>query len=182
MFLNQIIIGNLFFATMVIFSSNSLYSILSLIFLIIGSIFILFSLKIEFLSFILLLIYIGALVILFLFIIMMLDIAKEEESIKVTSFNLSMNLIFYFLLAVKFLYYSFFFNKNLVVGISMISFEFTKYSQDTINYTSSSFYTGSDTIIFLSLFMTKNYLFVFVGLILLFSMFGSIALCVKTKI
>jgi NADH:ubiquinone oxidoreductase subunit 6 (subunit J) len=181
MFLHQIIIGNLFFATMVIFSSNSLYSILSLIILIIGSIFILFSLKVEFLSFILLLIYVGALVVLFLFIVMMLDIAKEE-SIKVTSFNLSMNSIFYLLLAIKLLYYSFFFNKNLVFGISMISFEFTKYSEATMNFTSSSFYTGSDTIIFLALFMTKNYLFVFVGLILLFSMFGSIALCVKTKL
>jgi NADH:ubiquinone oxidoreductase subunit 6 (subunit J) len=90
MILHQIILGILFFATMVIFSTNSLYSIFSLIILIVGAIFILFSLKIEFLSFILLLIYIGALVVLFLFIIMMLDIHKEEL-IKLTVFNFSMN-------------------------------------------------------------------------------------------
>jgi NADH:ubiquinone oxidoreductase subunit 6 (subunit J) len=181
MVLHQIIIGNLFFATMVIFSSTSLYSIISFIFLIIGSVFILFSLEVEFLSFILLLIYIGALIVLFLFIVMMLDLDKEE-SIKVTSFIFSMNLIFYLFLVLKLLFYCLFFNKNLVFGISMISYEFIKYDENITNFSSSFFYTGSDAIIFLSLFTTKSCLFILVGLILLFSMVGSIALCVKTKV
>ena len=181
MVLHQIIISNLFFATMVIFSSNSLYSIFIQIILITGSIIILFSLKIEFLSFILLLIYIGALIVLFLFIIMMLDIDREEST-ELIQFTFSINLVFYLLLFLKLVYYCFFFTKNLVFGILMVSYEFMKYSSDTTNFLNSIFYVGSDTIIFLSLFTTKNYLFIFVGLILLFSMFGSIALCVKTKI
>jgi NADH:ubiquinone oxidoreductase subunit 6 (subunit J) len=41
--------------------------------------------------------------------------------------------------------------------------------------------TTNDAIIFLSLFTQKFYFFVLVGIILLFAMIGSIALCVKQK-
>ena len=78
MFFNLIIIWNCFFASLVILNRNSLYSIVSLIFVIVGSCFMLFSLEIEFLAFILLLIYIGAIAVLFLFIMMMLRLNEEE--------------------------------------------------------------------------------------------------------
>jgi len=64
---------------MIIFCRNSLYSIISFIFLIIGSCFILFSLNVEFLIFILLLIYIGAISVLFLFVVMMLHLDEIEK-------------------------------------------------------------------------------------------------------
>ena len=73
-----------FFATMVIFCQNSLYSILSLVFTIVGSCYILFSLQVEFLTFLLLLIYIGAITVLFLFVVMMLQL--HQDSHKPSSF------------------------------------------------------------------------------------------------
>ena len=72
---------NYFFAVMVIFSRNALYSILSLVFLIVtGSCFLLL-LEIEFLSFIILLLYIGAISVLFLFVVMMLRLGKTNSKI-----------------------------------------------------------------------------------------------------
>lgn len=59
---------------MVIFSSNPIYAVISLIFVILGSSCILFLLKVEFLAFILLLIYIGAISVLFLFVVMLLQV------------------------------------------------------------------------------------------------------------
>ena len=67
---------SLFCAIMVIYAQNPLWSILSFIATIIGSAFILFFLQIEFLTFILLLVYIGAIAILFLFLVMMLELAQ----------------------------------------------------------------------------------------------------------
>ena len=76
LFYNLISICNCFFATIVIFSRDPLYSIISLVCFIVSSCLILFLLKIEFLTFILLLIYIGAISVLFLFIVMMLDLGR----------------------------------------------------------------------------------------------------------
>ena len=67
---------SLFCATMVIYAQNPLWSILSFIATIIGSAFILFFLQIEFLTFILLLVYIGAIAIVFLFLVMMLELTQ----------------------------------------------------------------------------------------------------------
>jgi NADH:ubiquinone oxidoreductase subunit 6 (subunit J) len=63
---------------MVILNRNSIYSVISLIVLILGSCCILFLMKIEFLTFIILLIYIGAISVIFLFLIMMLNLNKQE--------------------------------------------------------------------------------------------------------
>lgn len=77
---------NYFFAVMVIFSSNALYSILSLVFLIVtGSCFLLL-LEIEFLSFIILLLYVGAISVLFLFVVMMLQLGKTNSKMSQISF------------------------------------------------------------------------------------------------
>mgnify|MGYP006131181271 CR=1 FL=1 len=86
---NFILIWNFFFATMVSFCRNSLYSIISLVFLIVGCCFILFYLEVEFLTFILLLIYIGALSVLFLFVVMMLklDQSEKQSNSKFTTFS-----------------------------------------------------------------------------------------------
>jgi NADH-quinone oxidoreductase subunit J len=61
-------------AIMVITSSNAIYSMLFLILVFCNVAFLLFMLEVEFLAVIILIIYIGAIAILFLFIIMMIDI------------------------------------------------------------------------------------------------------------
>ena len=176
--INLVLIWNLFFATMVIFCRNSLYSILSLVFLIVGCCFILLMLKVEFLSFILLLIYIGAITVLFLFVVMMLQLDKTEKSI--TNFD-STNYLIYFLLSFKIICFIFYFSKKLALALCFISFEFVAYNKDIDNYPLFLLENRNDNIIFLSLFSQKFIFFIIIGFTLLFSMVGSIALCLTKK-
>lgn len=172
---NLIIILNYFFSTMIIFGKNSLYSIINLIFLIVGSCCLLFCLNVEFLSFILLIIYIGAISVLFLFVVMMLQLDSAEK-IKIEP-NLTKYYLIYFVLFIKFAYFILFFNKQLCVSLSLFSFEFTKYNKDVVNFHYFLLNNKNDNIIFLSLFDQKFLFFIIIGFSLLFSMIGSIALC-----
>jgi NADH:ubiquinone oxidoreductase subunit 6 (subunit J) len=174
---NLILIWNYFFATMIIFCRNSLYSIISLVFLIIGSSFILLSLKVEFLTFILLLIYIGAISVLFLFVVMMLKLDQTEKQVNSDFSILSKNYLLYIILSLKLCSFIYFFNKKLCFSLSFFSFEFLRYNKDINNSSYFLFDNLNDNIIFLSLFSQKSSFFVIIGLTLLFSMIGSIALC-----
>ena len=160
---------------MVIFCNSLLYTILSLVFLIISSCCVLFLLDIEFLSFIFLLVYIGAIAVLFLFIIMMLQLNKLELEKKVINVFSSSNLL-YFIIVLKFIYFFFFLNKRLSMLINFFSYEFMK-SNEII-----SIVLIQDSIFFLNLFTQNFFFFILVAIILLFSMVGSIALCVKQKL
>ena len=163
---------------MVIFSSNALYSILSLVFIIISGCFILFLLEIEFLSFIILLLYIGAIAVLFLFVVMMIQLNKNDSKKCNVSF-LSSDGLFYIVFGVKFFYFMLYFNSQLSNSISLFSFQFLK-SYSVINYSFiDPLMIYGDSVIFLSIFTQKYFLFVLVAIILLFAMIGSILLCVQ---
>nr|QFP99048.1 NADH dehydrogenase subunit 6 [Rhizaria sp.] len=178
---NLLLFWNYFFATMVIFCRNSLYSIISLVFLIVGACFILFSLNIEFLTFILLLIYIGAISVLFLFVVMMLQINTIEKQVSF-NFNLSRYYLIYFIAILKFCSFLFYFNKKLCLSLSLFSFEYIKHNKDIESFSHFLLNNSNDTIIFLSLFSQKFLFFIIIGFTLLFSMVGSIALClIKNK-
>jgi len=175
---NFIVIGNIFFATLIILSSNPIYSIISLVCVIVSSSCILFFLEVEFLSFILLLIYIGAIAVLFLFVVMLLQVnnvvTKKRKDISVDVF------LYAFILS-KCLYFFYFFNKKLSMATVSI---FSGYMPVTsLNITSSiSFSSFSrDSSIFLNLFVYKSYFFIVVGFLLLFSMVGAIVLCIKKQ-
>jgi len=156
MILNFLLTWNFFFATIVIFCNNILYAIIGLVCLIVGSCCILFLLKIEFLSFILLLIYIGAILILFLFIVMMLQINKQELK-KTKNFILLNHNLLYIILAIKTILFFYFFNKKICISINLFSYEYIKLN-DTINiFSNLSLNTINDAIIFLSLFSQKFY-------------------------
>ncbi len=177
--INMILIFNYFFATMIIFCRNSLYSIINLVFLIVFSCLLIFKLKVEFLAFILLLIYIGAISTIFLFVVMMLDLDKIE---KVSlSFNYSNYHFMYFILILKFLFFFFFFNKKICVLLSIFSFEYIKYNNDISCFSYFLFNERNDNLIFINLFSQKFLFFIIIGIILLFSMIGSIALCLINK-
>ena len=179
---NFILIWNFFFATMVIFCRNSLYSIISLVFLIIGCCFILFSLEVEFLTFILLLIYIGAISVLFLFVVMMLKLDETEKKLNSNFSIFPKKYLFYIILSLKLCCFIFFFNKKLCFSLSFLSFEFLKHNKDINNSSYFLFNNQNDNVIFLSLFSQKFLFFIIIGFILLFSMIGSIALClIKNK-
>jgi NADH-quinone oxidoreductase subunit J len=169
---------NLFFAVMVIFSSKVLYSILSLVFLIITGCLVLLVLEIEFLSFIIMLLYIGAIAVLFLFVVMMLQLNKNNSKYLKMSF-LSTGGILYLLFGLKFIFFSFYLNKKLSNFIYLFSYKFTSFHYDSSYSFVNSLLVGGDSILFLSLFTQKYYFFVVVGVILLFAMVGSIVLCVN---
>ena len=59
---------------MIIFSQNSIYSVLFLVLSFVSSSSVLFLLECEYISLIFILIYVGAIAVLFLFVVMMLDI------------------------------------------------------------------------------------------------------------
>ena len=156
MILNFLLTWNFFFATIVILCNNVIYAIVGLVCLIVGSCCILFLLKIEFLSFILLLIYIGAILILFLFIVMMLQINSEELK-KTKNFVLLKHNLLYVVLTLKTIFFFYFFNKKICISINLFSYEFIKLN-DTINiFKNISLSTTNDAIIFLSLFSQKFY-------------------------
>ena len=162
---------------MVIFCRNSLYSIISLVFLIVGSCFILFTLKVEFLTFILLLIYIGAMSVLFLFVVMMLKLDKLDKPKILNTSRVSKHYFVYLIIIVKVFCFIFYFNKKLCLSLNLYSLEFIKYNNDMENFHHFLFNNRNDNIIFLTLFSQKYLFFIIVGFTLLFSMIGSIALC-----
>jgi NADH:ubiquinone oxidoreductase subunit 6 (subunit J) len=148
------------------------------VFLIVGCCFILFSLKVEFLTLILLLIYIGAISVLFLFVVMMLKLNKTEKRLDSNFSKFSKNYLIYILLSLKLSCFIFFFNKNLSFSLNFFSFEFLKHNKDINNSSFFLFENQNDSIIFLSLFDQNFLFFIVIGFILLFSMIGSISLCV----
>lgn len=165
---------------MVIFSKNSLYSIISLIFVILGSSFILFCFEIEFLVFILLLIYIGAIAVLFLFIIMMLELNQEKTETNLR-FELSTTKLLYIIFLIKLNIYFYYLNEKLSISLNTFCYEFLQYNDDLNIFYNSLFKINNDIFLFLFIFTEKYFFFGMVGLILLFAMVGSIALCLLKK-
>ena len=68
------------FALYVIYSNNIVYSLLCLVMVFFLSGLMLLALRVEFLGYMLIIVYVGAIAILFLFVVMTLDITREEQN------------------------------------------------------------------------------------------------------
>ena len=82
---------------MVIFSQNSIYSVLFLVLSFVSSSSLLFLLECEYISLIFIIIYVGAIAVLFLFVVMMLDIKTvylTKDSLKYFPFGSFLGIIF----------------------------------------------------------------------------------------
>jgi len=82
---------------MVIFSQNSIYSVLFLVLSFVSSSSLLFLLECEYISLIFIIIYVGAIAVLFLFVVMMLDIKTvylAKDSLKYFPFGSFLGVIF----------------------------------------------------------------------------------------
>lgn len=82
---------------MIIFSQNSIYSVLFLILSFVSSSIIIFLLECEYISLIFILIYVGAIAVLFLFVVMMLDIKTiylAKDSLKYFPFGSFLGVVF----------------------------------------------------------------------------------------
>jgi NADH-quinone oxidoreductase subunit J len=112
-FLDFFIYASLFFALVLIFNNNPIYSVFSLILVFLSSAIILLIIEVEFLAFILVIVYVGAVAILFLFVIMLLNIrsysvnlrSKNSYVLLVTLFY-NVLLIFDNLLDIRFIYHN----------------------------------------------------------------------------
>ena len=84
---------------MIILSQNSIHSVLFLVLSFVSSSSILFLLECEYISLIFIIIYVGAIAVLFLFVVMMLDIKTihlTKDSLKYFPFGSFLGLVFIF--------------------------------------------------------------------------------------
>lgn len=147
----------LFFSLLIILLHNPVYSIFCLLFVSIFSGFILFLLNIEFLSIMLILIYVGGISVLFIFSIMLLNLKRFQPK-KV-----------YFTYFVGFIEFFFFFQMDSFLRLFVNNFNETTTSFNILYF--------SDIIIIGSILYTEFlYSFIIIGIILFIAMIGSIAI------
>ena len=161
---------------MIIISKNPIYALLSLISVFFSTIIILLMLNVEFLALIFLIIYVGAVAILFLFVIMMFNLKKLQE--REVPLNLWYSIFVYLTLAPKAYYvitqhiYKFLISKDLRVRSSISNYP------DLLYYFN---YKTNDILIFSNLLYNYySYIFLLTGMILLTAMIGSIVLALST--
>lgn len=181
-FINFLLIFLLIFcAFCVIFSNNPIHSILFLVLTFFAATGILLLKNIEFLAMIFLIVYVGAIAVLFLFVVMMLNIRVielKEDFIKYIPILGILCLIFLFKILNLFFYnvineYYVFFSKD----ISEFTYIFNYFEWDQNYY-------FLDNIRVLSHLLYVNYssLFILSGIILLVSMLGAICLTLNDTI
>ena len=160
---------------LIIISKNSITSVLYLICVFILSSLCFLLLGAEFLSILIVIIYIGAISILFLFVIMMLNLRiVEVYNSLVTYFPIGSFLCFFFLLEFCFIikhdlnFFSLNYLDNEFLELGIVSYN--------LLLSSSNLYLLGDL-----LYNSYSHLLIFAGLILLLAMLGSIVLTVDTN-
>ncbi len=149
---------------MVVFSKNPVHSVLYLILIFIITICFFFLLGVEYLSFVFLIIYIGAIAVLFLFIVMMLNIKMIEYNETFLKYLPISGLLF----IVSFLELSYIFDVNLLANINIY---------DSYNLWVRIYEDFNP--LFIIAFVLYTYYFhllILAGLLLLLAMIGSIML------
>ena len=177
-FLPLAIIGS---SLLVILLPNPIYALLALIFVFLNTAIFLLSMQIQFLAFIYLIIYIGAIAILFLFVIMLFNLRSLQKSdLKIKDFSfLTISFKFYFFFGIKFFMVIALDIWNLIEYNSYIN-TFAVYKKFDLQYFLT--YVHWDILLFGNLFYTYYaYLFLVAGMILLAAMIGSIVLALSTS-
>ena len=160
--------------------SNPVYALICLIIIFFSAAVSLLALNVNFLAMIYLIIYIGAIAILFLFVIMMFNLRElTQQSTQFQDlFSLYVSLISYFLVLSKFY--------ALILNYTTTYIEYDKYFNEFINQKANSLqyfltYQHTDTLLFGTLlYEYYSYLFILAALILLTAMLGSIILALST--
>ena len=162
---------------LVIFSKNPIHSILFLVLVFIGATALLILLDVEFIAMLFLIVYVGAITILFLFVVMMLNIKiieLAEKLIRYIPIGGFIGLIF--LLEILFIITNNFQHENFAWFENRPSLDntYVDYFDNIVHYQNVQ-YLGE-------LLYTKYvYLFILAGLILLVSMVGSIILTLNQQ-
>jgi NADH:ubiquinone oxidoreductase subunit 6 (subunit J) len=170
-----IIIGSSF---RVIMSKNPLNSIISLILVFINAVIILLAYEADFLAMIFLIVYIGAIAVLFLFVVYMLNIKilELQELNSKYIFGLFFGFLF-LLLSFKFYSLMLFTNDDINTYSNIWVSEFKSYDYE-LNWLSYSLFFKGDNLFLISLILYNHYYIILMvlGLILLVAMIGSIIL------
>lgn len=167
-------------SVLVITLSNPVYALVCLILVFFSTALFLLSIQVNFLALIYLIIYIGAIAILFLFVIMMFNLRElEKQSTEINDYSfVSISFWFYFLVLSKFysllldylwtyIEYDSYFNEYLLLKKQSLTYYLT--------------YQYVDTLLFGTLLYTYYcYIFLVAALILLTAMLGSIILALST--
>nr|YP_009511949.1 NADH dehydrogenase subunit 6 [Melanthalia intermedia]AXI97876.1 NADH dehydrogenase subunit 6 [Melanthalia intermedia] len=155
---------------MVVSSNNAVYSVLFLILVFCNVAGLLLLLGAEFLSFMLLIVYVGAIAVLFLFVVMMLNI--KTDLIKSEDFSiLPIGLIIFLILLAQLF--------NIFIDLNIINLK-----QDIPTYTiwvSESYNLTNIQTVGHVLYTEYSLLFILSGLILLIAMIGAIVLTMNQK-
>lgn len=171
-----ILISSLF----VILLSNPIYALIALILVFLNTAIFLISIQVQFLAFIYLIVYIGAIAILFLFVIMLFNLRSLQKSdMRIKDFSfLTISFKFYLFFGIKFF---------LIISLDIINLaEYSTYINTTAIYKQLDLqyfltYIHWDILLFSNLFYTYySYIFLLAGLVLLVAMIGSIVLALST--
>jgi NADH-quinone oxidoreductase subunit J len=184
-------------AIFVIYSKNTIYSVFFLILVFVNITGLLLVVEVEFLAIMLIIIYVGAITVLFLFVIMMLDIKKINSKNNNYGYIPIIFLISFIFFIEAFIIYSksftsyqYFINKNLIMGTydRLCEDWAIRYTSDLENtpffYTKfMSYYddiTNTETLG--QTLYTYYVLFLLIaGLILLIALIGAVTLTMKEK-
>jgi NADH:ubiquinone oxidoreductase subunit 6 (subunit J) len=165
---------------LVITTANPIYALVCLILVFFSSALFLLSINVNFLAMIYLIIYIGAIAVLFLFVIMMFNLRElEQQSTAINDYSfLSISFGVYFFIVWKFY--------SLILDYILTYIEYDSYFNEFAPWNLNSLqyfltYQYLDTLLFGTLLYTYySYLFLVAALILLTAMLGSIILALST--
>jgi NADH-quinone oxidoreductase subunit J len=153
---------------MVLLSNNPIQSLLNLILVFGVSSMLFMILGAEFLSYVIFIVYIGAIAVLFLFVIMLLNIKIVElRSLYLRYMFISFTIIVFFFFELFFSFY-----------LKFYTFEYKIYFLNWINFLD---YKGNLYLIASVIYSNYNILLFLVAIALFISMFGSIVLLVNWK-
>jgi len=162
----------IFSSFLMIISNNPIHSVLFFISIFINTSIIFILYNVDFLGLLLLIVYVGAIAILFLFVVMMINIKKIEND-NISYLFIGFSIFFILFLQFCYLFFDVFINyipRHLLVNIN--EFEFFNYAILSDEYNRVSVVKKIGIYLFL-----KYYLFVFFsGLLLLVSLIGCIFL------
>lgn len=177
-----------FFATLavlssffVIFTKNPVFSVLFLIFSFTNVSCLLFLLNFEFLPVSFLVIYVGAIAVLFLFVLMMLNIKLAELQKSYYNF-IPISIIFFFVFIVEFLFIfrtEFLFINNATVTVLDFLAESTDVSMKYLIFVDFFGHFSNLKIVAIAIFTDYIYSFMIVSYVLLLAMVSAIVLTIQ---
>lgn len=170
-----------FFGINVIFSKNPIHSILNLVMCFITGTVLLLILGAEFIAMLFLVVYVGAIAVLFLFVIMMLNIKVVELNEKIVKYlPIALFIVLIFFFQISYLISSDLlpsnFNWKQVLFTENYFFTFFKFQYFSDFFTFMNFYFFNIEYISYMLFTKYIYSFILAGMILLVAMIGAIIL------